>query len=72
MIESFMSMLGVSGMGMGTVVTLFVGACIGWCVPQPAWVQPLTEMVCKKFGLERFHKEGHQHSDDHEDNKEDH
>jgi hypothetical protein len=72
MFETLMTMLGFDGLGIGTIVTLIIGACIGWCVPQPVWIQPLTEMVCKRFGLERFHREGHQHSDEHEDHEEDH
>lgn len=66
MFDTLMGMIGFSGFGVGTVVTLGIGACIGWCIPQPAFVSPILELVCKRFGLERFHKDGHAHSDEHE------
>ena len=66
MLETFMNMFGLGDLGMGSVVMLFIGACLGWAVPQPAFAKPIVDMICDKFGLDRFHSEGHKHSDGHE------
>lgn len=55
-----------SGFTGSSLVTLLLGAMIGWSVPQPAWANTLTKMICKKFNLSRFRMEGHKHSDEHE------
>lgn len=67
MLETFMSMFGLGDMGMGSVVMLFVGAIFGWAVPQPDWAKPVVNMICDKFGLDRFHSDGHKHSDEHDE-----
>lgn len=65
MLETFTGVLG----GLFSVtgaITLVIGACAGWCIPQPAFMQSFTEMVCDRFGLGKLHQEGHAHSDAHE------
>lgn len=56
----------IAGAGIGSLTAIAVGVFIGWCVPQPAFAQPFTDFVCDKFKLDRFHKEGHTHSDGHD------
>ena len=52
--------------GLGNTAVLLVGAGIGWCVPQPDFMKPITIKICEKLGLDRFHRDGHDHSEDHE------
>ena len=59
MLQTFMGMFGFGDLGMGSVLMIFVGACLGWCVPQPAFAKPIVDLVCEKLGLSKFHEEGH-------------
>jgi len=34
---------------MGTLLTLGLGVFIGWCVPEPDFVQPLVEKIKAKI-----------------------
>ena len=63
-----MEFLGMIGefVGLGNTAVLLIGAGIGWCVPQPDFMKPITIKVCEKLGLGKFHREGHDHSEEHE------
>ncbi len=63
--ELIISLMG-SGFTGASLVTLIIGALVGWAVPQPAWADKLVTIVCTKLKLDKFHKDGHAHSDTHE------
>ena len=48
-----------------SVIFVVLGVAIGWIIPQPGWAQTLTDKVCEKLKLDRFHKDGHAHSESH-------
>jgi len=50
--------------GFDNILPALIGALIGWTIPQPGFMKPITDVVSKWFGFDRFHEK----SDD-DDNK---